>query len=203
MGEIYLAEDIQLGRNVALKFLTEEISQAPDLVRRFNREARAASALSHPNILTIHEIGEEGGRHYIVTEVVDSGSLRDRLSGAPMNLSDALDIAIQAASALEAAHAAGILHRDIRPDNILLRHDRVKLADFGLAKLTEHRFEDETSKEAATQSGPGVVLGSTAYMSPEQVKGESVDARTDLWSLGAVLYEMVTGHQPFEGRTPA
>src|SRR5437016_4847081 len=207
MGEVFLAEDTKLGRKVALKILAEELTQNRDRLSRFDQEAYAASALKHTNILTIYEMGDESGRHYIATEFVDGVTLRKRLSsGLPMDLSEILDIAIQVAGALEEAHAAGIVHRDIKPENIMIRRNgHVKVLDFGLAKLTERPISDETDTEAVTralvQTDAGVVLGTSQYMSPEQARGKLVDGRTDIWSLGVVLYEMAAGRAPFAGET--
>ena len=206
MGEVFLAEDTRLGRKVALKLLAEELTQNRDRLSRFDQEAYAASALNHPNILTIYEMGDEGGRHFIATEFIDGITLRKRLGGAPMDLAEVLDVAIQVAGALEEAHAAGIVHRDIKPENIMIRRNgHVKVLDFGLAKLTERRDSEETDTEAVTralvQTDAGVVLGTSQYMSPEQARGKPVDARTDIWSLGVVLYEMASGRAPFTGET--
>lgn len=206
MGEVYLAEDTKLGRKVALKLLAEELTQNRDRLSRFDQEAYAASALNHPNILTIYEMGDEGGRHFIATEFVDGQTLRTHLSGAPMELTEVLDVAIQVAGALEEAHAAGIVHRDIKPENIMIRRNgHVKVLDFGLAKLTERPVSDETDTEAVTralvQTDAGMVLGTSQYMSPEQARGKPVDERTDIWSLGVVLYEMACGRAPFAGET--
>src|SRR5438477_6386047 len=189
MGEVYLAEDSKLGRKVALKLLAEEVTQNRDRLSRFDQEAYAASALNHPNILTIYEMGDEGGRHYIATEFIDGQTLRTRLSGAPMELVEVLEVAIQVAGALEEAHAAGIVHRDIKPENIMIRRNgHVKVLDFGLAKLTERPAgSEEADGEAVTralvQTDASVVLGTSQYMSPEQARGKSVDVRTDIWSL--------------------
>src|SRR5882672_11614984 len=206
MGEVYLAEDTRLGRRVALKLLAEELTQNRDRLSRFDQEAYAASALNHPNILTIYEVGDEGGRHFIATEFIDGITLRKRLGGAPMDLSEVLDVAIQVAGALEEAHAAGIVHRDIKPENIMIRRNgHVKVLDFGLAKLTERPDADPTDTEAVTralvQTDAGIVLGTSQYMSPEQARGKPIDERTDIWSLGVVLYEMATGRAPFSGET--
>jgi eukaryotic-like serine/threonine-protein kinase len=207
MGEVYLAEDTRLGRKVALKLLAEELTQNRDRLSRFDQEAYAASALNHPNILTIYELGDEGGRHFIATEFVDGITLRKRLSSsAPIEFGEVLDIAIQIAGALEEAHSAGIIHRDIKPENVMIRRNgHVKVLDFGLAKLTELALADETDTEAVTralvQTDAGVVLGTSQYMSPEQARGKAVDGRTDIWSLGVVLYEMVAGRAPFVGET--
>src|SRR5436309_6350348 len=207
MGDVYLAEDTRLGRKIALKLLAEELTQNRDRLNRFDQEAYAASALNHPNILTIYEMGDEGGRHFIATEFVDGKTLRTRLSGAPMELSEVLSVAIQIAGALEEAHAAGIIHRDIKPENIMIRRNgHVKVLDFGLAKLTEASVsENETNTQAITralvQTEAGVVMGTSQYMSPEQARGKPIDARTDVWSLAVVLYEMAAGRPPFAGET--
>jgi eukaryotic-like serine/threonine-protein kinase len=205
MGEVYLAEDLKLGRRVALKVLTDEVTDNVERLRRFEREARAASALNHPNILTVYEIGQSAGAHFIATEFIDGDSLRLRMKCGPMGLSEVLDISIQIASALGAAHAAGIVHRDIKPENIMVRKDDlVKVLDFGLAKLVKQE-DSELDPEAATRTllrtTPGVVLGTTTYMSPEQARGLEVDERTDIWSLGVVLYQLVSGNAPFAGDT--
>jgi len=206
MGEVYLAEDTRLGRKIALKLLAEELTQNRDRLNRFDQEAYAASALNHPNILTIYEMGDEGGRHFIATEFVDGQTLRTRLSGVPMEMAEVLDVAIQIAGALEEAHGAGIIHRDIKPENVMLRRNgHVKVLDFGLAKLIERPAVDEADTEAVTralvQTDAGMVLGTSQYMSPEQARGKPVDARTDIWSLGVVLYEMAAGRVPFAGET--
>ncbi|HEY8227709.1 MAG TPA: serine/threonine-protein kinase, partial [Pyrinomonadaceae bacterium] len=204
MGEVYLAQDTQLRRPVAIKILSAEFTQDPDRLHRFEHESFAASALNHPNILTIHEIGSNEGVHYIATEYIDGESLRDRLHHSRMQLRDVLDVAIQVASALSAAHQAGIVHRDIKPENIMVRRDGyVKVLDFGLAKLTDTDGRKQESEDAPTRvmikTDPGVVMGTSFYMSPEQARAQEVDARTDIWSLGCVIYEMVTGRMPFEG----
>lgn len=205
MGEVYLAEDTRLHRKVALKFLPPQFTTDPGRVHRFEKEARAASALNHPNILTIHEIGEVDGAHFIATEFVEGMTLRWRMSLARLSLIDALDIAIQVAAALAAAHAVGVIHRDIKPENLMLRHDGyLKVLDFGLAKFMENQPHADGSPSPAhmlTQTEPGMAMGTIPYMSPEQARGLQVDARTDIWSLGIVLFEMIAGRVPFKGET--
>ncbi|HEV3470665.1 MAG TPA: protein kinase, partial [Pyrinomonadaceae bacterium] len=206
MGEVFLAEDTRLGRRLALKLLLAEHTRDADRVRRFEQEARAASALNHPNIITIYEIGLAGDRHYIATEFVEGETLRQTIKRGPLDPADAVDLAAQVAEALEAAHAAGVVHRDVKPENVMVRPDGyVKVLDFGLAKLVERgRALSERDREAETLAAhtqPGAVMGTTWYMSPEQAQGQPVDARTDIWSLGAVLYEMLTGRPPFVGAT--
>lgn len=199
MGEVYLASDTRLGRKAALKILPEKYTSEADLVARFEREARAASALNHPNILTVYEIGESEDSHFIATEFIEGLTLRQRLESDPIPLKEALEICGQIAAALTAAHEAGIIHRDIKPENIMLRPDGyVKVLDFGLAKLTEAAFIPDDS---TTQTG--VIMGTPSYMSPEQARGQKVDHRTDIWSLGIVLHEMIVGARPFTGQTRA
>jgi serine/threonine-protein kinase len=201
MGEVYLAEDTRLNRTVALKFLPIEVAADQKRMQRFNQEAHAVSALNHPNIITIHEIEQDAPIPYMTTEYIEGVTLRDRMSQGRMKLEEALDVAIQTASALAAAHAKEIAHRDIKPENIMLREDGyVKILDFGLAKLMEKRA---TSPEAVTQvhTEIGAVIGTARYMSPEQARGLEIDARTDIFSLGIVLYEMIAGRSPFTGAT--
>jgi serine/threonine protein kinase/WD40 repeat protein len=206
MGEVYLAKDTRLGRRVALKLLPGYLSSDTERLRRFKQEARAASALSHPNVCVVHEVSETADGHpFITMEYVEGVNLRQRLKEGGLTLGLALDVAIQVADALSAAHEAGIVHRDIKPENIMLRPDGyVKVLDFGLAKLspTPARGLDTTMSTLLGHSTPGMVMGTVAYMSPEQARGVSVDSRTDLWSLGVILYEMVAGRAPFEGDTP-
>src|SRR6266849_1245139 len=206
MGEVYLAQDTKLDRKVALKILPAEVAANQDRMRRFVQEAKAASALNHPNIITIYEIEQIDSIHFIATEFIAGETLRERGRKASMKLREVLDVAAQIASALSAAHTAGIVHRDVKPENIMIRADGiVKVLDFGLAKLTEPLPPESVDAEAETkplvQTDPGVVLGTVAYMSPEQARGLAVDARSDIFSLGVVIYEMVAGRCPFEGET--
>jgi serine/threonine protein kinase len=203
MGEVYLAQDHKLGRKVALKFLPLSLTKDADRLRRFEREARAASALNHPNILTIHEVGEADGHKFIATEFIDGETLRQKIATGPLKVNEALHIVEQIASALAVAHAAGIIHRDIKPENIMLRRDGiVKVLDFGLAKLAEPKESGpEDLTRELVKTGTGIVMGTTAYMSPEQARGLPVDARTDIWSLGVTLYEMLSNRLPFGGAT--
>jgi len=201
MGEVYLAQDTKLDRKVALKILPTEFAEDADRMSRFVREAKSASALNHPNIITIYEINEAKGTHFIATEFIDGTTLNEYAKRDPLNFKSALEIAIQIASALDEAHTAGIVHRDIKPDNVMIRENGlVKILDFGIAKLSA---PPESDAEAATaiKSGttPGMIIGTANYMSPEQAKGKEVDARTDIFSFGVVLYEMTSGHLPFEG----
>jgi eukaryotic-like serine/threonine-protein kinase len=206
MGEVYLARDERLGRKVALKFLPERLTANNTQLSRFKSEARAASALNHPNILTVYEIGTEGNRHFIATEFIEGVTLRAALARGKMNVHDALDVAVQVASALAAAHAAGVVHRDIKPENIMIRPDGfVKVLDFGLAKLTEQNPASNSQDIKLTNTQhtlAGLLVGTPRYMSPEQARGQAADARSDIWSLGVVIYEMVGGVPPFTGATP-
>ncbi|MFN2511461.1 MAG: protein kinase [Pyrinomonadaceae bacterium] len=209
MGEVYSAQDTRLDRRVAIKFLHEEFSKDADKLNRFIQEAKAASALNHPNILTVHEIGEVDGKNYIATELIDGQTLREHLSQKePLQLNQILKIGVQVSEALSAAHQAGIIHRDIKPENIMLRKDGyAKVLDFGLAKLSEPGAiaTGSTGSEDATRvqvnTTPGMVMGTVSYMSPEQARGKETDARTDIWSLGVVLYEMLARRVPFTGET--
>ncbi len=203
MGKVYLADDTLLSRKVALKILPPSLIEHHDRLKRFKQEAKAASALNHPNILTIHEFGTDEDSNYIVTEFVDGVTLRHKMAGG-LSIKETLEIAGQASSALAAAHAAGIIHRDIKPENIMLRRDGIlKVLDFGLAKLSMPERGSEPGSEAATmfKTEPGMVMGTLHYMSPEQARGIKVDARTDIWSLGVIIYEMATGKLPFAGPT--
>jgi eukaryotic-like serine/threonine-protein kinase len=208
MGEVYLAEDTKLGRKVALKLLSEEFTTNKDRLNRFEQEACAASGLNHPNILTIHEVGVDDGRHFIATEFIDGVTLRKKIASAHLEIPEILEISIQIASALEEAHAAGIVHRDIKPENIMIRRNSyVKVLDFGLAKLTENSIDrtpsdGEASTRVLVHTDAGVVMGTSHYMSPEQTRSHRVDSRSDIWSFGVVMYEMVAGRVPFEGETP-
>src|SRR5712692_3507882 len=207
MGEVYLAQDSRLGRKIALKLLPPDFAQDQNRVRRFAQEARAASALNHPNVCVIHEIAEtEDGRHFIAMEYIDGITLRMRIAQRPLSLIEALSIAEQIGSALAAAHAAGVIHRDVKPENIMLRRDGyVKVLDFGLAKLSESQSGrsdlDDASTFAHFQTEPGTQMGTVRYMSPEHLRERPVDERADIWSFGVVLHEMVTGVTPFEART--
>ncbi|MEO7658915.1 MAG: protein kinase [Pyrinomonadaceae bacterium] len=205
MGEVYLAQDTQLDRMVALKILPAEVATDQQRMRRFVQEAKIASALSHPNVAHIYEIGAEGNINFIAMEFIDGATIRKHINESQLKLSDVLDICVQVASALAEAHAAGIIHRDIKPENIMLQpNGYVKVLDFGLAKLTENRpatTDMEASTKMLVATDPGSVMGTPFYMSPEQWRGLPVDIRTDIWSLGVVLYEMVAGRPPFEGST--
>ncbi len=205
MGEVYLALDSKLDRGVALKILSPEFAEDRDRMNRFILEARSASALNHPNIITIHEIGEIDGTHFIATEYIEGETLKTLLERSALSLKTTLEIALQISSALDAAHRAGIVHRDIKPDNVMVREDGiVKVLDFGIAKLSapetsEVNSEGETMIQVRTT--PGMIIGTVFYMSPEQARGKATDTRTDIWSFGCVLYEMLTRQQPFQGET--
>jgi serine/threonine protein kinase len=205
MGEVYLAEDSRLGRQVAIKILPSYFAADDARLRRFQREARAASALNHPNILTIHEVGETDGIYFIATEFIEGLTIRQLLASSELSAGAILDIAAQVASALAAAHAAGIVHRDIKPENIMRRSDGlVKILDFGIAKLLEPESQpDADNRRVAgeTHTEAGLVMGTVSYMSPEQARGLPVDERTDIWSFGVVLYEMLSKRLPFRGAT--
>ncbi len=204
MGEVFLADDTELERLVALKVLPVEVGNDSERLRRFAQEAKAVSALNHPNIITIYEIGKTNDTHFIATEYIEGETLHSRLKSEQMNLKSVLDVAIQVASALDAAHRAGIVHRDIKPENVMIRPDGfVKILDFGIAKLTEKKAESFDAEAAtaikAEGTSQGMIIGTASYMSPEQARGKDIDARSDIFSFGVVLYEMLAGKQPFEG----
>ncbi len=204
MGEVYLVQDMQLERTIALKVLPDEFASDRQRMHRFVQEAKAAAALNHPNIAHIYEIGEADGTSFIAMEFIDGETLRQLLKQGQLSFTAILDITIQIASALAAAHEAGIVHRDIKPDNVMLRRDGlVKVLDFGLVKLTEPQSTTDTEAPTKVQvhTEAGTVMGTANYMSPEQARGQKVDPRTDIWSLGVMLYEMTTGRLPFSGET--
>src|SRR5437773_4066323 len=206
MGEVYLASDITAGRKAALKLLPTHLTGDAKRLKRFQQEAHAVAALNHPNILTVYEVGADDSVEYIASELIEGETLRQHLACGCIQVGEAVEITIQVAGALAAAHSAGIVHRDIKPENIMLRPDGyVKVLDFGIAKLAEQEVPATMAEEEAlllVETNLGSILGTVRYMSPEQARGAHVDRRTDIWSLGVVLYEMVTGHAPFTGDTP-
>src|SRR6202158_4189429 len=206
MGEVYRARDPRLGRDVAIKVLPSSFSSDRDRLQRFAPEARAAAALNHPNILAIFDIGEDKGAPYVVSELLEGETLRDRLRSGALSIRKSIDFTLQMAHGLSAAHEKGIVHRDLKPENLFITHDnRVKILDFGLAKLI-HPEENPGSGDAPTMqvaTDPGVVMGTVGYMSPEQVRGKAADHRSDIFSFGSILYEMLSGKRAFRGETPA
>src|SRR6188768_2324113 len=204
MGEVYRARDTRLDREVAIKILPESVARDPERLARFDREAKAVAALSHPNILALHDAGTEDGVTFAVMELLDGESLRERLAHGPLPVRRAIETTVQIAKGLAAAHAKGLIHRDLKPDNIFLVSDgQVKILDFGLAKAADPSDSSGATATRAAMTDPGTVLGTVGYMAPEQVRGHALDARTDLFALGAVLYEMVTGQRAFQRETAA
>src|SRR6187431_1268708 len=204
MGEVYRARDSRLDRDVAIKILPESVARDPERLARFEREAKAVAALSHPNILALHDAGTEDGTTFAVMELLEGETVRERLAHGPIPLRRAIDTAIQIARGLAAAHAKGLVHRDLKPENIFLVADgQVKVLDFGLAKSADSGDASGATATQALMTDPGTVLGTVGYMAPEQVRGHALDARTDLFALGAVLYEMVTGSRAFQRETSA
>lgn len=207
MGEVFRAKDTRLGRDVAIKVLPETFARDADRLRRFEQEARAVAALNHPNILAIHDIGEFNGAPFLVSELLEGRSLREELNSGALPTRRSVEYATQIAQGLAAAHEKGIVHRDLKPENVFVTHDgRLKILDFGLAKLAKLQAaadEDATLGSAAQETSPGMVLGTVGYMSPEQVKGEPADARSDIFALGSILYEMLSGQRAFRRDTSA
>src|SRR5215471_13905491 len=204
MGEVYRAHDTRLDRDVAIKVLPEYLTSDPERLRRFEQEARATAALNHPNILAVYQMATDNGISYLVEELLEGETLRERLRHGPIPLRKAIDYAVQIAHGLAAAHDRGIIHRDLKPENLFVTKDgRVKILDFGLARLVPPQNASGNEDTVTQRTDPGVVLGTASYMSPEQVRGQMVDHRTDIFSFGTILYEVVTGQQPFREQTPA
>ena len=207
MGEVYRAKDARLGREVAVKVLPRGLATAPDRLRRFEQEARAAGMLNYPNIMAIYDIGTHEGSPYLVSELLEGETLRDRMGGKPLSVRKSVDYGLHTARGLAAAHEKGIIHRDLKPENIFVTKDgRIKIFDFGLAKLTLPelpRAIGDQDSTVADQTIPGAILGTVGYMSPEQVRGQSADHRSDIFSFGAILYEMISGNRAFRRETPA
>src|SRR6478735_1401281 len=204
MGEVYVARDPKINRDVAIKVLPADFSSDSERLRRFEQEAQAAGALNHPNILSVYDVSTHDGTVYVVSELLEGESLRDRIAGAALSQRKAIELAVQIAHGLAAAHEKGIVHRDLKPDNLFItRDERVKILDFGLAKLSEplSSASGQTGNEDATRralTNPGVVMGTVGYMSPEQVRGQAIDHRSDIFSFGVILYEMITGRRAFQ-----
>src|SRR6516162_8236550 len=205
MGEVYRARDTSLGRDVAVKVLASFVALDPERLRRFEQEARAAAALNHPNILAVHQLGTYEGAPYLVSELLEGGTLRDLLAHGPIPLRKIIDYGVQIARGLAAAHEKGITHRDLKPENLFVTRDgRVKILDFGLAKLTQHQtISDQNAPTVSAETDPGVVMGTVGYMAPEQVRGSAVDYRADVFAFSAALYEMLTGKRAFQKPTSA
>jgi serine/threonine protein kinase len=204
MGQVFLAEDVRLGRKLALKVLAPESLASAELIDRFDREARSVSALNHPNIITMYDTGQIGATRFIATEFIEGRTLRSLLGSGRLDVRQSLEIAAQVVQALGAAHAAGVVHRDLKPENVMLRHDGyVKVLDFGLAKVSGIVTPSSADAGRTVETAAGIVMGTVRYMAPEQARGEESDARTDLFALGVVLYEMLTGRTPFTGATAA
>ena len=206
MGEVYRARDTRLGRDVAVKVIAADGNPSLDRLHRFEQEARAVAALDHPNILSIHDVGTENGTAYVVFELLEGETLRQRLEHGALPTRKAVELAVQMCRGLAAAHARGLIHRDLKPENLFLTlDDRLKILDFGLAKLSEspEREQELQKARAGTATEPGILLGTVGYMSPEQARGKPADARSDLFALGAVVYEMLSGRRAFSGETPA
>jgi serine/threonine protein kinase len=207
MGEVYKARDTRLDRTVAIKVLLDHVSGDPDRRARFEREARSIAGLTHPNICTLHDVGEHAGSMFLVMELLDGETLADRLEKGPLPIEQALTVATAIADSLSAAHRHGVIHRDLKPSNVMLTKSGAKLLDFGLAKLAAHGDQAAISFPSATRSAPltgeGAIVGTLQYMAPEQLEGKPTDARTDLWAFGAVVYEMLTGKRAFEATSAA